>query len=228
MTHRKVSEVMTVEVITVNEETPFKEVAKAITHYGVSALPVLDICGCVTGIVSEVDLLRKEQYQQEPSARRVPWWRHHKARARAAGATACEVMSRHPVTISPEASIVVAARELDRHHIRRLLVTNPDGRLVGIVTPSDLLNIYQRTDEDIRVEILQDVITRYLGTNPVLVKVDVADGVVTLGGVVEGKSMIPLAVSMSRAVDGVVDVINHLGYAIDDTRMPRIASTTDY
>jgi BON domain len=48
-------------------------------------------------------------------------------------------------------------------------------------------------------------------------KVAVSEGVVTLAGYVEKKSMIRLAVGMSRAVDGVVDVIDHLGYTDDDT-----------
>jgi CBS domain-containing protein len=228
MTHRKVSDVMTVELITVTQDTSFKEMAKAITDYGVSALPVLDAQGRVAGIVSEVDLLRKEEYQQDPLARRAPRWRRHKARSRAAGVTAGEIMTRHLVTISPEASAVAAARELDRHHVRRLVVTNAGGGLIGIVTPSDLLKIYQRTDEDIRAEILSDVITRYVKTDPTLVDVRVADGVVTLAGVVENKSMITVAVSMSRAVDGVVDVVSHLGYKIDDTPLPRTADITGY
>jgi hypothetical protein len=42
---------------------------------------------------------------------------------------------------------------------------------------------------------------------------------VTLAGYVEKKSMIGLAAGMSRAVDGVVDVIDQLGYTIDDTHV---------
>ena len=47
-----------------------------------------------------------------------------------------------------------------------------------------------------------------------------ADGVVTLGGEVERKSMIPLAVRMARAVDGVVDVVDQLAFSIDDSHLP--------
>jgi CBS domain-containing protein len=228
MAHRKVSDVMTTDVVTVTEDTPFKEMAKVIADRGVSALPVLDTHGRVTGIVSEVDLLRKEEYQQESAARRVPWWKHRKARSRATGVTAHDVMTSHPVTIGPDASIVAAARELDRHHVRRLVVISSDGWLAGIVTPSDLLKVYLRADEDIRAEILEDIMTRYMGTNPALVKIAVADGVVTLSGTVENKSMVPLAVSMSGAIDGVVDVVDQLGYSIDDSHLPRVADTTDY
>ena len=57
---------------------------------------------------------------------------------------------------------------------------------------------------------------------PILAWVDVAvaDGVVTLRGEVEKKSMIPLAVQMTRAVDGVVHVVDRFTFAIDDTHLP--------
>jgi CBS domain-containing protein len=219
MTHRKVGDVMTTEVVTVTEDVPFKELAGIMAKRSVSALPVLDHQGRVTGVVSETDLLRKEEYQEEPEAKRPPRWRHHDARIRAAGATAGDLMTSPPVTITPDASIVAAARALDRHRVRRLVVTSADGWLAGIVTPSDLLRVYLRSDEEIRAEILQEVIG-YLGTDPGLVKVAVREGMVTLAGRVETKSMIALAVPMSRGVDGVVDVVEHLGYTVDDTHVP--------
>jgi hypothetical protein len=45
--------------------------------------------------------------------------------------------------------------------------------------------------------------------------------VVTLAGRVEAKSMIAHAVRLSRAVDGVVDVVEQLDYAHDDAHVPR-------
>jgi osmotically-inducible protein OsmY len=46
---------------------------------------------------------------------------------------------------------------------------------------------------------------------------------VTLRGEVERKSMIPLAARMAQSVDGVVDVVNKLAYAIDDSHLPTAA-----
>ncbi len=54
----------------------------------------------------------------------------------------------------------------------------------------------------------------------------VAAGVVTLDGQVENKSMIALAVRMTRAVDGVVDVVGGLSFAVDDTHRPMAADVT--
>jgi osmotically-inducible protein OsmY len=63
---------------------------------------------------------------------------------------------------------------------------------------------------------------RYLGTNPVLIQVDVTDGVVRLTGELERKSMLAAVLPAVRAVDGVIDVTAQLDYAIDDSRLPHV------
>jgi len=227
MGHRAVRTVMTADVTTVTEDAPFTEVVSALARRGVSALPVLDGQGRIAGVVSEVDLLRKEEFQADPSASRLPRWGRRDRRARAHGLTAKELMTAPPVTISEDASIVAAARELDRHHVRHLVVTDADGRLAGIVSPRDLLKVYLRPDSEIRDEIIRDVITGYLGTDPARVSVVVADGVVTMSGEVEHKSMVGLAFRMARSVDGVVDVTGQLAYAIDDGHSPPVLDAAD-
>jgi CBS-domain-containing membrane protein len=224
MRHRTVREVMTSSVVTVSLDIGFKSVAAIMAEHGVSALPVLDAGGCVAGIVSETDLLRKEEYSEDAAAGRPPLL--GRGRDRAAGLTAEDVMSSPVVTISPDASVVEAARALYRHHVGHLVVAEEDGSLAGIVSPRDLLKVYLRTDEDIRTEILTDIITNYLGTNPAHVEVTVNEGVVTLRGQVENRTMVPLAARLTRAVDGVVAVKADLGYAVNDRRLP-MASDLD-
>jgi len=221
MTHQPVRAVMTAAVATVSLDTPFKALAAIMAEHGLNALPVLDSDGHIAGIVTESDLMRKEEYQDESAARRPPHSRHH--RAQAEGLVAGQVMSSPPITISAEASIVAAARAFDRARVSHLLVTEADGALAGIVTPLDLLKVYLRTDDEIRDEILGEVITNYLGCDPGRAEVTVTDGIVRLGGEVERKSMVPLAARMARSVDGVVDVVNHLAYATDDTYLPTAA-----
>jgi CBS domain-containing protein len=221
MTHRPVRAVMTAAIATVSLDTPFKAVAAAMAEHGLTALPVLDKQGHIAGIVSESDLIRKEEYQSDPAARRPPHSHHH--RAQAEGLTAGQVMSSPAITISPDASIVEAARAFDRARVSHLVVAEADGTLTGIVTPLDLLKVYLRTDGEIRQEILDEVITSYLGCDPGRAEVTVTEGIVTLRGEVEHKSMVPLATRMARSVDGVVEVENHLAYAVDDTRLPTAA-----
>lgn len=218
MAHRTVRAVMTPSVVTASMDTSFKGLATIMAERAVNALPVLDGEGRVAGIVSQSDLLRKEEYSDDPAARRPPRSHHH--RAQAAGLTAGDVMSSPAVTIAQDASIVAAARAFDRQHVSHLVVTGADGAVVGILTPRDLLKVYLRTDDDIRSEILGEVIAHYLGCDPGRAKVAVTDGIVTLRGEVERKSMVPLAGRMARAVDGVVNVVNELAYAIDDSHLP--------
>ena len=98
-----------------------------------------------------------------------------------------------------------------------LPVVDAAGRLVGIVTRRDLLRIFLRPDEDIRAEVVHDVLGRTLWLAPSAVRVTVADGVVTLEGRLERRSKIPFAVGLTRQVDGVVAVVDRLGWRIDDT-----------
>jgi CBS domain-containing protein len=130
-------------------------------------------------------------------------------------------MDRYPATAPAGMSVAEAARLMDRHQTRFLLVTGEDGKLLGVVTARDLLRVFLRPDAAIKAEISRDVLSRYLGTNPVLVQVNVTDGVVRLTGELERKSMLA-ALRAVRAVDGVIDVEAQLGYAIDDIRLPRV------
>jgi CBS domain-containing protein len=132
-------------------------------------------------------------------------------------------MDRYPATVPADTSVPEAARLMDRHETRFLLVTSEDGKLLGVVTARDLLRVFLRPDVAIKTQISRDVLSRYLGTDPALVQVDVTDGVVRLAGVLERKSMLPAMLRAVRAVDGVVDVESQLGYAIDDVGLPHDA-----
>ncbi len=228
MSHRRVAEVMTPDVVTVTASTGFKELAAVMTRHHVSAVPVLGSDGTVTGLVSEADLLPKQARQEDPKARPLPWRRRWPVRRRAAGVTVADLMTAPAVTIGPDQSVVAAARLMELRKVKRLPVTSPDGHLVGIVSRCDLARVFLRPDSAIREEIVGEVFAHYLGTNPAMLHVTVTDGLVTLAGDVETKSMIPLAVRMTRSVDGVVDVTDELTFAIDDTVLPKTPILTDY
>ena len=218
MARRSVADVMTRDVATVTEGTPFKEIAMMMAGRGVSALPVLDDRGQVTGIVSEADLLPKEEVQQDQAGAPLPWWRRLPLRRRARALTAGQVMTSPAITIGPDASVVEAARSMDLHHVKRLPVTGPGSRLAGIVSRRDLVRIFVRPDREIAAEVRDEALGEYLGVNPALVRVTVSEGLVTLEGEVERKSMVPVAGRLALSVDGVVAVDNRLVFAVDDSR----------
>src|SRR6266545_77755 len=217
---RRVQEVMTTTVATVDERTPFKQIVRLLSERRVSALPVLDAAKRVVGVVSEADLLRKEEFPEGPGGGRVFESRHQRvARAKAAGDTAAELMTAPAVTVGADATVAEAAKLLARHGVKRLPVVDEAGRLLGIASRADLLKVFLRSDEDIRREVRDEVFQRVLWIDPDDVAVEVRDGLVTLEGVLERRSLIPIAVRLVHGVDGVVDVVDRLTYEADDAQI---------
>jgi CBS-domain-containing membrane protein len=123
-----------------------------------------------TGVVSESDLLALVAGQHR---------RGHRADGEA---TAGDLMTRPAVTVSPDDPVRIAARLMQSHRVQRLPVTDRDGRLEGIVSRSDVLSVFRRSDEEIRREITQDVIADGFFTDPARFTVTVHNGIVTLEG----------------------------------------------
>ena len=220
MRHYQIRDVMTASPVTVTPATPLKNVADILVRGRIGVVPVLTPQGRVAGVVAEGDLLRKEQLQRDPDGRHSADLPYRIRRDIATAETAGELMGHYPATASADTSVAEAARLMDRHRSRFLLVTSEDGKLLGVVTARDLLRVFLRPDAAIEAEISRDVLSRYLGTNPALVQVDVTNGVVRLTGELQRKSMLPAALRAVHAVDGVIDVECHLDYAIDDIRLP--------
>ena len=212
-----VRDVMCEDVAVVRPSTPFKEVARVLADRGVSALPVLDENDRLAGVVSEADLLYKEEYGSEDARFRLLASPDERAaRSKASADVAGQLMTSPAVTISPDASLVAAAKVMDQRRVKRLPVVDADGRLIGIVSRADLLKTFLRDDDEIREEVIRDVFMRVLWAEPEKFEVTVDDGVVTLSGELQLRSSTVIAVRLTRKVDGVVDVIDKLSYQIDD------------
>ncbi|MEV4087964.1 CBS domain-containing protein [Nonomuraea fuscirosea] len=220
---RTVADVMTDKVVAVSATTPFKEIAETLISGSISAVPVTDDDNHVLGMVSEADLLRKEEFREQyyregyrpPLRARL---RHPKGRQKAEGDTAAELMTTPAVTVSPKASAVEAARLMDGHGVKRLAVVDYDGRLVGIVSRRDLVKLFLRGDEAIAAEVRDDVLDRSLWVDTGDVRVDVRQGVVTLSGRMERRTEAAIAVRMVGRVNGVVDVVDRLTWKTDDSK----------
>jgi len=221
----KIEQVMTTDVVTVSPETPLKEVARILTSRRISGMPVCGTDGSVLGVVTEADILRKEQgFVPEPGG--LLGWLFEKADAEGArllARTAAEAMTSPPVTIAPEASVNDAARVMTLRGINRLPVV-ADGRLVGIVSRADLVRAFHRTDEEIERELNEDVLLHTLWVSPDDVHVSVEEGVVTLVGRVENRTQAELVSAYARRVPGVVDVKSDVAWSVDDQarRMQRV------
>jgi CBS domain-containing protein len=226
--HMKVRDVMTRDVASVNGSTPFRDIAEVLVSHDVSAAPVVDGEGHVIGVVSEADLLRKEEFREQyyredyrpPLLLRL---RRQIGRTGARGdekaraETATELMTAPAITVRPFTSVVSAARLMDEKGVKRLPVVDDEGRLEGVVSRHDVLKVFVRTDNDIAREIRDDILAGALWTDMSRVHVSVSEGVVRLSGQMTCRSDAQILVRMTERVNGVIDVVDSLEWKEDDT-----------
>jgi CBS domain-containing protein len=181
-------DIMTLNVITVSEETPVHEIVSLLLKYRISAVPVIDSAQKVVGIVSEGELLRGEGTSRANV--RHPWWleavfvgqtvTYDKACGRRAGA----VMTRNVITVDEDAPLNEIAELLERHHIKRVPVLS-GGKLAGIVSRANLLHGLANTivdyhepgaakDRQLRNELVKVLLSKH-ELDTALVNVTVAD-----------------------------------------------------
>ncbi|MFF1511231.1 CBS domain-containing protein [Streptomyces sp. NPDC058326] len=199
MRHRSVADLMTPTAISVVPGTTFKEIAQLLDEFDITAVCVVDDSNRPVGVVSEADLVRR-----------------HAAGSRLD--TAGALMSSPAVVARPEWSVVRAARVMDRAGVKRLPVVDAEGRLVGVLSRSDLIQLFLRRDRAIQEEIVEDVITHTLRLSPSALSVQVEDGRVTLSGTLPRRGLVPVLLRLCNSVDGVVGVVDRLSYEEEPPR----------
>jgi CBS domain-containing protein len=214
----KVSEVMTSDVFTVTPETPLKTVAMRMLEYGVSGMPVLR-GDEVRGVISETDILFKERIAPDRKGV-VDWLIHYSEdppQAKLDARTAGEAMTTPAVTIASGRPIADAAAMMLDLRIDRLPVVD-SGRLVGIVTRTDLVRAFTRDDAQIEREIREDGILRRFWMGPVEVEITVEQGNVLLEGSVDTQDIAESVVEFAERTPGVVSVDSRLTWPAQHER----------
>ena len=215
---RRVSDVMTTTVVTVDRITPYQEIDRVLTKHRISGVPVLKMGREVAGVVSETDLLaaedetRRQARMADSMGRR--WHLRKQPHVRL---TADALMTSPAITIGPDATIPGAARLMNTHHISRLPVIDEKGKLIGIIGRRDLLSVFLRPDAEIAHDARQ-VLDELPLADPKEIIAEVKHGVVILTGLMRPESdheqdLMPLALRLIWDIDGVVDVVNRLGEA---------------
>jgi CBS-domain-containing membrane protein len=209
-----VKDVMSTEVVAVRRGASFKEMAASLRQYRISAFPVIDDNRKVIGVVSEADLLAKEALADGqagiPGA--VTGLLYHKQREKADALTAGDMMTHPAVTIRPDDTVEHAARMMYTLRVKRLPVIDAGGHLIGIVSRSDVLAVFDRPDSEILAEITDDVILHEFLIDPAMFVVTIRDGVVTIRGNLESANLGHELVTKIRHVRGVVAVRDELSY----------------
>jgi CBS domain-containing protein len=211
-----VTDVMTRGVVTARPDWSFKQIVQLFLDNEITAVPVVDDESRPVGVVSEADLLRKAASLPDPEERLAGRRLGPHEPTRADAETAEAMMIAPVVTARPGWSLVETARTMHRTKVKRLPVVDATGKLIGIVSRCDLLRPFLRDDEAISDEIHHDVLGATMGLTPGTVHVEVTEGVVTLAGRVEERTLIPVIERLCRSVDGVVAVHQSIDYAYDD------------
>ncbi|MBE9053773.1 CBS domain-containing protein [Nostocales cyanobacterium LEGE 11386] len=144
---KTVADVMSRDPIVVRPETPLKEAIQTLAEKRIGGIPVVDDVGKLVGIISETDLMWQETgvtppayimfldsviYLQNPAT-------YDRDLHKALGQTVGEVMSKNPVTISPDKTVKEAAQLMHDRRVHRLPVLDSAGQVVGILTRGDIV-----------------------------------------------------------------------------------------
>jgi CBS domain-containing protein len=209
---------MTRHVHVASPLAPFKVLVRLIEENRISAVPIVDQQGVPVGIVSESDLLFKERrLELETSHDLLHVQKRRLERAKAGGTVASEVMTSPAITVRSDTSLSQAARLMQERNVRRLVVVDERDRIAGIVSRSDLLQVFLRSDEELHDEIASKLIPAVLLPSDDAVGVEVSWNIATLTGEVDRKSDAEILVRLTQELDGVVGVVNRMSYRWDDT-----------
>ena len=187
-------DIMTSEVITVEEDATVQAAAELMAEHGISALPVVDKDTRVIGIVSEGDLLHRAETATE---QRRSWWLEMMTSTnqlageyiKSHSAKVTDVMTRDVISVTDTTPVADIAVLLETHRIKRVPVLR-DGRLAGIVSRANLVRALAMTinerassteadDENIRNKLLAELkAQKWAEVSPA--NVTVKDGVVHL------------------------------------------------
>src|ERR1700758_3000493 len=145
-------DVMTSEVITVDENASVQSVAKLLAKHGISAVPVVDKDNRVIGMVSEGDLLHRAETGTE---RRRSWWLDLMASTnklagdyiKSHSVKAKDIMTRNVLSVVETTPVADIALLLETNRIKRVPVVR-DGKLVGIVSRANLVRALAMTIDE--------------------------------------------------------------------------------
>lgn len=216
-------DVMVSPVVTVGENDTIRDVAKLLIDNHISAVPIVDRAGKVTGIVTEADLLhRVEAGTERPDS----WWlsllsgdralaeeyvKSHAVKVR-------DVMTRDVRTADPDTPLAEIADLLEEHHIKRVPIVSKGGDLVGIVSRANIIQAVASvrpkleitlSDATIRSKLINELKTQPWSHLHKL-NVTVTAGLVDLWGFVESEEQRRAIRIAAETIPGVTGVNDHL------------------
>ncbi len=220
----RANNIMTTNVLTVGPDATVKEIASLLTDKGIGAVPVVDHGG-VIGIVSEGDLIHRQELGTDDFPRRGSWYNLVEEKeaaatfhAKAHGMRASDVMTREPVTIDEHATMSEIAHVMESNNFKQLLVMNGKS-LAGIITRADIVRALAArpeaagpplsSDDDVIRQHVVEALESIPGTSPWLTTVIALKGVVSLYGTVEDEAALDTSRAAVEKIPYVARVEDH-------------------
>jgi CBS-domain-containing membrane protein len=217
------SDVMTRNVISVAPDATVAQAVELMLERGISGLLVVDAGGTLAGVVTEGDLLRRDELGTE---RRRSWWlrliaspgRQAADFTRAHGRKVIDVMTRDVVSVDADAPLEEIVALMEEHRIKRVPVLQGD-RVVGVVSRADLLRALSVVargtpgpapdDRTIRDHILDTLANEPWAPRTTL-NVTVVNRAVDLWGTISNDQERRAICVIAENTPGVTTVIDHL------------------
>jgi len=218
-----VADVMTRNVISVPPDATVEDAAKLMLQRGISGLFVVDDKGQLAGVVTEGDLLRRDELGTQ---RHRPWWlrllvspgRQAADFTRTHGRRVRDVMTQDVVTVAADAPLEEVVELMEQHRIKRVPVTQ-DGKVTGVVSRADLLRalvVASRNeppvaddDRSVRERILNALDAQSWAPTTSL-NVTVAEGIVDLWGTITNDQERRAICVIAENTPGVQKVHDHM------------------
>jgi CBS domain-containing protein len=209
--HSRVRDIMTTQIVAVDRITPFKQIAWQLVHHQMNGVPVLSLGRHVAGVVTEGDLIAARDKHAGQRRRWTGSPRYGTDRSRYDRLTAEQLMTAPAITIHPDTAIAGAARLMSDHHIKLLPVVDEDGKITGVVSRRDLLNVFLVADPEIARQV-RELLDESAPGDQEPIQIDVQCGIVTLTGQPDAqrRSQVAAAIDLAWDIDGVIDIIDHV------------------
>ena len=218
-----VADVMTRHVISVPPDATVEAAARQMLERGISGLMVVDAKGELAGVVTEGDLLRRDEIG---TVRHRPWWlrmllspgRQAADFTRAHGRRVRDVMTQDVVTVSADAPLEEVVEAMERHRIKRVPVTEGN-RVIGVISRSDLMRalvVAERRDQPVATDdrsirqAILDQLDKQAWTPLTTLNVTVADRVVDLWGTITNDEERRAICVLAENTPGVQQVNDHM------------------
>jgi len=142
----KAKDIMVREVITVRPEATIREIATVLIENKISGVPVVDANGKLVGIVTEGDLLYKENNPRIPDFINILGAiiyyrgveRYNEDFKKLMAGTASEIMTTRTIVVAEDAEVDKIVGLMLENDIKRIPVVNGD-RVIGIISRADII-----------------------------------------------------------------------------------------